>query len=235
LARHRSISAKQKTKYIFAGILMATWIKFCGTTSVEDALAAVEAGADALGFIFAPSPRRVTVEQARQIIHEMPQSVERVGVFRGETAQEIRKIVNEVSLTGIQLHGGEDASAVYDSLPRSRRASLRMIKTVVVREAFQDLLDVEMGRGKRVSAWLLDSGAGSGKTFDWQAVRAQLGERSGKFIIAGGLTPGNVGEAIRTFSPWGVDVVSGIEREPGRKDPAKMKAFVAVVREAEQK
>jgi phosphoribosylanthranilate isomerase len=212
---------------------MHTWIKFCGTTSVEDALAAVEAGADALGFIFAESKRRVTVPQARQIIHEMPQSVERVGVFLGETVEEIRKVVSEVALTGIQLHGDEKASEVYDSLPRRRRDSLRIIKTLIAEKGFETRLDA--GNGRVVSAWLLDSGAGSGKTFDWQAARTQLGERAGKFIIAGGLTPGNVGDAIRTFSPWGVDVVSGIEREPGRKDLEKMKAFVAAVRKAEQK
>jgi len=212
---------------------MRTWIKFCGTTTVEDALAAVEAGADALGFIFAPSPRRVTVQQARQIIHELPQAVERIGVFRDETAEEIRKIVTEVALTGIQLHGDENVSEIYDRLPRSRRDSLRIIKTLIVQKRFETRLDADNGR--IVSAWLLDSGAGSGKTFDWQAARAQLGEGQGRFIIAGGLTPGNVGEAIRAFSPWGVDVVSGIEREPGRKDPEKMKAFVAAVRKAGQR
>ncbi|HMF92419.1 MAG TPA: phosphoribosylanthranilate isomerase [Candidatus Angelobacter sp.] len=212
---------------------MRTWIKFCGTTTVEDALAAVEAGADALGFIFAPSPRRVTVQQARQIIHELPQGMERIGVFRDETAEEIRKIVTEVALTGIQLHGDENVSEIYDRLPRSRRDSLRIIKTLIVQKRFETRLDADNGR--IVSAWLLDSGAGSGKTFDWQAARAQLGEGQGRFIIAGGLTPGNVGEAIRAFSPWGVDVVSGIEREPGRKDPEKMKAFVAAVRKAGQR
>jgi phosphoribosylanthranilate isomerase len=80
----------------------------------------------------------------------------------------------------------------------------------------------------------LDSGTGSGLVFDWQAVLKQLGARQGRFIIAGGLTPDNVGEAIRTFSPWGVDVVSGIEAEPGRKDPVKLKAFVVAVRKAEK-
>jgi phosphoribosylanthranilate isomerase len=95
-------------------------------------------------------------------------------------------------------------------------------------------VDVGMAVPGVVDAWLLDSGSGSGKTFDWQAVRAQLGDLPGRFIIAGGLNPENVGEAMRIFSPWGVDVVSGIEREPGRKDPAKLKAFVAAVRRAEQ-
>ncbi len=210
---------------------MKTWIKFCGTTSVDDALAAVNAGADALGFIFAASPRRVTVQQALQIIHELPQSVERIGVFRDETAEGIRKIVTEVALTGIQLHGEENAPEVYDSLPRSRD-SLRIIKTLIARKGFATRLDE--GKGRIVSAWLLDSGAGSGHVFDWQAARAQLGQRQERFIIAGGLTPENVGEAVRAFSPWGVDVVSGIEQEPGRKDRTKMRAFVAAVRRAEQ-
>jgi phosphoribosylanthranilate isomerase len=214
---------------------MSTWIKFCGTTSVEDALASVEAGADALGFIFALSKRRVTPEKAQQIIRKLPANVERIGVFLDETPEEVRRIATEVDLTGIQLHGDEVASEVYDSLPESRRDSLRIIKTVFVREAFTDRLDSEIRGGSRVSAWLLDAGAGSGQTFDWKAAQAQLGGRQGRFIIAGGLTPGNVGEAIRTLSPWGVDVVSGIEQEPGRKDPAKMKAFVAAVRKAEQR
>jgi len=85
-----------------------------------------------------------------------------------------------------------------------------------------------------VDTWLLDSGAGSGQTFDWQSARTQLGERQGQFVIAGGLTPENVSDAIPTFRPWGVDVVTGVEREPGQKDPEKLKAFVAAVRRAEQ-
>jgi len=85
-----------------------------------------------------------------------------------------------------------------------------------------------------VDTWLFDSGAGSGKSFDWQSARKQLGDRQGQFVVAGGLNPENVGDAIRTFRPWGVDVVSGVEREPGRKDPEKLKAFVAAVRKAEQ-
>src|SRR5262249_53795325 len=131
------------------------------------------------------------------------------------------------------LHGDENVLEVYDRLPHSRRQSLRIIKTLLAQKGFETRL--EASNGRIVSAWLLDSGAGSGKTFDWQAARAQLGGRQGRVIIAGGLTPGNVDEAVRTFSPWGVDVVSGIEREPGRKDPEKMKAFVAAVRKAEQK
>jgi phosphoribosylanthranilate isomerase len=144
------------------------------------------------------------------------------------------KTLLEVDLTGIQLHGAEFPTEVYRHIPRDRRDSLRTIKTILVDDGLAARLDSAMAATGGADAWLLDSGAGSGKPFDWVAARAQFGERQGRFIIAGGLTPENVGEAIRTFSPWGVDVVSGIEREPGRKDPAKLKAFVAAVRRAKQ-
>src|SRR5215469_3229938 len=213
---------------------MKTWIKFCGTTSLDDAMASVEAGANALGFIFAPSKRRITMEKAQQIIRELPAHVERIGVFLSATLGEIREVVTNIDVTGIQLHGTEFAPEVYDYLPNDRRDALRIIKTIIVQDGFEGQIDVGKAVPGVVDAWLIDSGTGSGKTFDWQAARAQLGERQGRFIVAGGLTPGNVGEAIRTFSPWGVDVVSGIEAEPGRKDREKMKAFVASVRKAEQ-
>jgi phosphoribosylanthranilate isomerase len=213
---------------------MRTWIKFCGTTSLEDALASVEAGANALGFIFAPSKRRMTVEKAQQIIPGLPASVERIGVFMNGSVEEVRDVVTNVDLTGIQLHGNELAPEIFSYLPQDRRNSLRIIKTVVMQGSFEWRVDPLTTVPGVVDAWLLDSGAGSGKTFDWHAARAQLGNRPGRLIIAGGLTPENVGEAIQILSPWGVDVVSGIEAEPGRKDREKMKAFVAAVRKAEQ-
>lgn len=213
---------------------MHTWIKICGTTCVEDALQSMEAGADALGFIFAPSKRRVTPEQAQQIIHELPQAVEQIGVFMNSTAAEIGAIACKVAVTGIQMHGDEAPAEVYSQLPANQRDALRKIKTILVQGNFASKFDSYATASSIVDAWLFDSGAGSGKTFDWQAARAQLGDRQGRFIVAGGLTPENVGEAIRTFKPWGVDVVTGVEREPGRKDPEKLKAFVAAVRRAEQ-
>jgi len=213
---------------------MRTWIKICGTTSLEDALSSIEAGADALGFIFAPSKRHVSMEQAQAIISRLPQQVERIGVFMNSTAAEIGSIASQVELTGIQMHGEEFPPEVYTYLPQPRRDHMRKIKTVLVREDFERSLDAYAGPPGAVDAWLLDSGAGSGKTFDWHAARTKLGERQGKFIVAGGLTPENTGDAIRTFRPWGVDVVTGVEREPGRKDPEKLKAFVAAVRKAEQ-
>lgn len=213
---------------------MRTWIKFCGTTSLEDALASVEAGANALGFVFAPSKRRITVEKAQQIIRGLPASVERIGVFMNGSVEEVRGVVTNVDLTGIQLHGNELAPEIFSYLPKDRRNSLGIIKTVVMQGSFEWRVDPLTTVPGVVDAWLLDSGAGSGKTFDWHAAHAQLGDRPGRLIIAGGLTPENVGEAIQIFSPWGVDVVSGIEAEPGRKDREKMKAFVAAVRKAEQ-
>jgi len=217
---------------------MRTWIKICGTTSLEDALSSMEAGADALGFIFAPSKRRVSTEQAQRIISQLPREVEKIGVFMNAGAKEISRVVNEVELTGIQMHGDDDIPAeVYRYLPRKRRDSMRKIKTVIMQPAFGRTFDFNTGAPRVVDTWLLDSGAGSGQTFDWSIASWQLGGRlvpRRGYAIAGGLTPENVGEAIRIMLPWGVDVVTGVEREPGRKDPDKLKAFVAAVRRAEQ-
>ena len=214
---------------------MRTWIKICGTTSLEDALSAIEAGADALGFIFAHSKRRVSTEQAQAIIRELPKGVETIGVFMDTGALEIGRVVNAVGLTGIQMHGeGDFPPEVYSYLPKERRDKMRKIKTVIVREAFDGTYDFYAAVPDVVDTWLFDSGAGSGQTFGWTEARAKLGHRQGQFIIAGGLTPENVGDAMRVFKPWGVDVVTGVEREPGRKDPEKLKAFVAAVRKAEQ-
>ena len=214
---------------------MKTWIKFCGTTSLGDAVASIEAGANALGFIFAPSQRRITPEKAQEIIAVLPREVEEIGVFLNAGAKQIRRVVDQVDLTGIQMHGDSDfAPEVYSYLPQSRRDSLRKIKTILIDETFEMTFDVAAAVPGVVDAWLFDSGAGSGQTFDWRAARAQLGERPARFAIAGGLTPENVAKAISTFKPWGVDVVSGVEREPGRKDPEKLRAFVAAVRRAEE-
>jgi phosphoribosylanthranilate isomerase len=214
---------------------MRTWIKICGTTSLEDALSSIEAGADALGFIFAPSKRGMLGHKAQEIIRHIPAEVERIGVFFDHGGRGIASTVGEVDLTGIQMHGMRDfPPEVYDHLPEDRRDSLRKIKTILVDVDFARNLEATMASADFVDAWLLDSWAGSGKTFDWMAARKQLADRPGKFIIAGGLTPENVGEAIRTFRPWGVDVVSGVESAPGRKDPEKLKAFVAAVRRAEK-
>jgi len=215
---------------------MRTWIKICGTTSLEDALSSIEAGADALGFIFAQSKRRISPENAQKIIRELPPEIEKIGVFLDAGAMGIRHVLSEVDLTGIQMHGeGDFPAEVYSYLPADRRDRLRKMKTVIVQEAFGTRVDAYSAVAGVIDTWLFDSGAGSGQTFDWQSARKQLGDRQGQFVIAGGLNPENVGEAMRVFRPWGVDVVTGVERGPGRKDTEKLKAFVAAVRKAEQK
>ena len=133
------------------------------------------------------------------------------------------------------MHGGEAPEFIRElklRFPRGRKISV--IKTILVDEDFETRL-AQLGHDdESIDSILLDSGGGSGKTFDWQRARAALARNHKRLIVAGGLTAGNVGDAIRKFSPWGVDVVSGVEQEPGRKDPEKLKAFVAAVQKAEK-
>jgi phosphoribosylanthranilate isomerase len=214
---------------------MHTWIKFCATTSIEDATASIEAGADALGFVFAPSKRRVTPEQAQAITAKVPAHIERIGVFNNESAARIRAIVSEVGLTAVQLHGEETPeymSGLFARWPRTPRIGI--VKTVLVDKDFTERLAEVCNQRECADCILFDSGAGSGLPFDWEKVKTALQGFRGRFIIAGGLNPENVGDAVKKFSPWGVDVVTGVEKEPGRKDPEKLKAFVAAVRKAEQ-
>ena len=214
---------------------MRTWIKFCGTTSLADALASVEAGADALGFIFAPSKRQVTPKLARQIISQLPAEIERIGIFMDEDLDTIARIAEETGLTGVQLHGGESTELVAqlkaEPVPEHR---LRVIKTVIMNGDFHLQLEKFVTAAQLPDAILLDSGAGSGKTFDWRGVRSFLTGMEMRFIVAGGLNPENVSAAMRMFHPYGVDVVSSVETLPGKKDPEKLKAFVAAVRNAEK-
>ncbi len=207
---------------------MHTWIKICGTTSLEDALASIAAGADALGFIFAPSKRRATTAQAHEIVRQLPEKVERVGVFVDESADVINATVKQVGLTAVQLHGNESPEF-------APHHSIRVIKTVLAGDNLEAQLARFSGDSKHSGPILIDSGSGSGRTFDWERVKQRLSGRDARFIIAGGLSAENVGQAVRTFLPWGVDVVSGVESEPGRKDPEKLKAFVAAVKKAEER
>src|SRR5579864_246357 len=214
---------------------MQTWIKICATTGVDDALASIEAGANALGFVFAPSKRQVSAEQAAMIIARLPADMERVGVFSDDPVERVAAVVEQAGLTTVQLHGEETPAFIEDLAARwSRGRRVRVIKTVLVNEHFAARFTRVCEDYSGIDSILLDAGAGSGRTFDWDAVRHLLGKFRKRLIVAGGLNPDNVGEAIRKFAPWGVDVVSGVEREPGRKDPAKLKAFVAAVRKAEQ-
>ncbi len=215
-----------------------TWIKICATTNLEDALASVAAGADALGFILAPSTRRVTPETVAAIVAALPAHIEKVGVVVNESPDSLAELAAQAKLTAVQLHGDE----LPEQLPEFRRAlgSCKIIKTLQTREFLADRgdrLDAYLRQRHSIDAILLDSGVpgnrgGTGVPFDWNAavpIVSRIREVL-PVIIAGGLTPQNVAQAIRLFQPWGVDVVSGVEREIGRKDETKVRAFIDAAR-----
>jgi phosphoribosylanthranilate isomerase len=218
-----------------------TWIKICGTTNLEDAHAAVAAGADALGFVFAESPRQITPEAAAKIVAELPPQVEKVGVFLNHPAQRIREIVEQVGLTALQFHGDEqDLARAEAILPWADERGLRIIVAVSGLEGAGTGFKRPKAGAHYRTALLVDSmtpslRGGSGVTWDWKQLAPFLDAIRGAVdvIVAGGLKAENVPEAIRVLHPWGVDVVSGVEREPGKKDHEKVRAFVAAVRAAE--
>jgi len=215
------------------------WIKVCGNTNLEDARAAVDAGVDALGFIFAKhSPRYVSVERAAEIIRELPPNVERVGVFTDAPAQEVSVAVQQAGLTAVQLHGSETAEHARQLATPCAGCRLRVFKSLHLAEAQGISFAQSRVLGEHFDALLLDSSkpgfGGTGRTFDWEQATPlikMLGVTS-KLIVAGGLTPENVGEAIAKFRPYGVDAVTGVEREPGKKDLEKVRAFVKAARAA---
>ena len=216
---------------------MSVWIKICANTSLGDAQLAAEAGADAAGFVFAPSPRRVTAEQAAQIVRQLPAAIEKIGVFVDASLDEIAETVEAAGLTGVQLHF--EAPAELAKQLRGRFGAKLRILGVVHFDARAGKRVAAIARDAYIDAMLVDSRTaaavgGTGVAFDWDAARGLIFDADGpmKFIAAGGLTPENVAEAIATLRPWGVDVVSGVEAAPGRKDPAKVRAFVANARAA---
>lgn len=216
---------------------MSLWIKICANTSLEDAQLAVESGADAVGFVFAPSPRQVTVQQVAAIAPQLPASVEKIGVFVDASFEELAAAVRACALTGVQLH-----SATAAELPARLRAefggALKILRVVHFGEdAAQDA--ARYAADPNVDAVLVDSrtataAGGTGIAFDWQqASRTVFGNRKLKLIAAGGLRPETVADAIATLRPWGVDVASGVEAAPGRKDAARVKAFIRNARHAQ--
>jgi phosphoribosylanthranilate isomerase len=248
-----------------------TWVKICGITNLEDALVAVDAGADALGFVFyKKSPRHVDVETVREIVSKLPESVEKVGVFVGDTNQNFSSI-EHVGLTGIQRYlsfeAFGDQEKAYGALGRKQLRVLHALSMKAIlndQKVFEGLIRgfVNFQRGVHFDGgpvekrnghtpkvqipigpiFLLDSGTpgqpgGTGKTFDWKAA-APLVDAMRKnvyVVVAGGLNPVNVMNAIDTLYPWGVDVSSGVEAKPGKKDPEKVRAFVNAVRTAEKR
>ncbi len=219
---------------------MKLWVKICGNTSLADAQFAVEAGADAVGFVFAPSPRRVTASQVAAITPHLPAPIEKIGVFVDAALDEIVETVRSAGLTGVQLHS-ETGSELPAQLRAEFGTDLRILRVShfgsSAYEHVAALID-----DPSVDAILVDSRTetavgGTGIVFDWEAARAVLfaNPRAMKLIAAGGLKPENVAQAIATLTPWGVDVSSGVESAPGRKDRAKVFAFVANARAASQK
>ncbi|HKV04979.1 MAG TPA: phosphoribosylanthranilate isomerase [Candidatus Acidoferrales bacterium] len=205
-------------------------VKICGITNWRDAKSAIAGGADLLGFNFYPgSPRYVTPAKARRIVRRLPKRVSAVGVFVNEPEEKVLKIARAVGLDQLQLHGDESPAAVA-RLGRS----FRVIKAVRVRKPFRA---ARLAPFKRASAILLDGfdrrvRGGTGKTFDWEIARRA--KRHGRLFLAGGLTPENVAEAIRAAQPYAVDVCSGVEARPGKKDPARMKRLMQAVKETQR-
>jgi phosphoribosylanthranilate isomerase len=197
-----------------------TQVKICGITNADDARVAVEAGADLLGFNFyPPSPRYVTPEQVQTIIASLPPSLPAVGVFVNEDLETITRIVRTSGVQIVQLHG-EESPALCQQLP------WRVLKTF----RFNEQVRPEMMLQYAVDAFLIegfhaDFYGGGGARADWQRVALLHGY--GRIILAGGLTPENVREAIRLVRPYAVDVCSGVEATPGKKDWHKVQAFIA--------
>ena len=192
------------------------FVKICGITNEDDALLAVAMGADAVGFIFAPSTRQVAAKQVYDICRRLPPEILTVGVFRDEHPDRVLDIVDRSGVKAAQLHGFETPAMVAEVATQVRW----VIKAVVAGSA-------DAARADQFGAHmvLVDAPSpGSGVVFDWQLL-SDLPEGP-KYVLAGGLTPDNVGAAVAGGRLWGVDVSSGVERVPGRKDPMKVKAFI---------
>ena len=201
-----------------------TLVKICGITNVDDALAAVAAGAGALGFNFyKPSPRYITPQNAREIIEQLPASVLTIGVFVNE--ESATRIASEAGVAALQLHGDESPSYC-----RELGADRYVIKALAVSNDF----DIDVIKSYEVEAIMLDTRdnklrGGTGRAFDW-AIAKQVSQLVPKLFLAGGLSPENVAEAIETVRPYAVDACSALEDRPGKKNHGRMRAFIETVR-----
>lgn len=205
------------------------WIKICGITDDTGALAAQAAGADAIGFIFADSPRQISVPVARRISQLLKPSLARVGVFVDAPVNDMLAIIAEVGLTHVQLHGNETAATI-EAL---RSSGVRVIKALRVRgDSVLDQLQQSTADIVLLDAYVPGRYGGTGRTFDWQLAQRAAALRP--VILAGGLNPANVAEAVQLVRPLGVDVASGVERSPGVKDPVKVSSFVRLARQSWQ-
>lgn len=197
-------------------------IKVCGITNIDDAFSAVKAGADAVGFVFhKQSPRFISASKARRIVDALPPFISKVGVFANERDGAIRSIVKAAGLDAVQFHGDEDQHVCH----RFKREGLQVIKAFRVKEDFDASVLVDY----HVTAFLFDTFdasalGGTGKAFNWDLIKG-LKTRT-PIIVSGGLNAGNVAEAIAQIKPYGVDVSSGVESAPGKKDLALIRDFV---------
>jgi len=203
-----------------------TKVKVCGLSERIHVIAAVEAGADAIGFVFAPSSRRISVELAKELVRDIPENVLKIGVFVNETAEEITRIFHEVQLDFVQFHGEESPGFI-------NQIGLPSIKALSVKNA----KDVEKSADYQVDYTLFDAPGtvykgGSGVPFDWKLL-TDSGIQADKLILAGGLNVQNVNEAIHRVQPFMVDVSSGVEKE-GRKDVRLIQAFINAVKNGER-
>ena len=202
-------------------------VKICGMTNLKDVKVAVDDGVDAVGFIFyKKSPRSVTMQAVRKIVLELPPFVDSVGIFVNETAEQINKIADRCNLDRVQLHGNESPTFC-------KKIRRRVIKAIRVK----DIQSLKKLSDYPVSSFLLDTFSedqygGTGRVFDWNL--AYPAKKYGPIILAGGLTPNNVRQAIQRIQPYGVDVCSGVESQPGIKDHKKMQIFLKNVK-AERK
>lgn len=217
---------------------MSLWVKICGNTCCADARLAVEAGADALGFVFAPSPRQITVDEAAAIVAGLPAEVDKIGVFVGGDVEQIASVVHECGLSGAQLHFAAPLRLTADLRARVGREKkiLRVLHFGSVAVPAAELLRDSNADAVLVDARSAKGAGGTGERFDWieasRTVFREAADLGAKLIVAGGLSPENVAEAIQVLRPWGVDVVTGVEAAPGLKDAAKMRAFVERARAA---
>lgn len=223
------------------------WIKICGITSLEDAKVAADSEADAVGFVFAPSPRRVTPEIVREITCALPSNVDKIGVFVDASADEVVATVEAAGLTGVQLHReypDSDASNMRERL-RKFDASLRIVHvvsydgdSVSFARRLQSLAALPVTEDDPtivlVDSRVGDRVGGTGIAFDWSAAQDGFHQHAAnlRLIAAGGLHPENVRRAIHTMQPWGVDVCSGVESVPGRKDHQRVRQFIRASRAA---
>ena len=201
-----------------------THIKICGNTEPDGVRLAVSLGVDLLGFIFTRSPRRVTVEQAQALIAGVPEHIGRVGVFIDEPVEQIAATVEACELSAVQLYRSPTAA--------DRQLPVPLLPVVRLRTA-EDAAELQFAATDRplLDTYVPDTIGGTGKTWDWTLAESLA--RRYPVIVSGGLRPENVGAAIRQLRPWGVDVASGVELQPGVKDLARLEWFVRVVRETD--